>query len=138
MAADDPEDDLPLADLARQLPGISTMPEEDYLAFENDLPTGTTYTDGWEQTLISEFKNSKTSQEDDSDSDHDDETDSRSSKCNLTHVHILEMLDKIKNFALEHDGRYLAFTEEMKTITEDTIMKQRLRMKQTTLDTFLL
>ena len=138
VVADDPEDDLPLAELARQLPSISTMPKEDYLALENDLLTETTYTDEWEQTLISEFKNNKTPQEDDSDSDHNDETDSRSSKCDLTHVNILEMLDKIKNFALVHDDRNLAFTEEMKTMTEDTIMRQRLTMKQTTLDSFLI
>ena len=133
VAADDREDDLPLAELARELPGIFTMCEEDYLSLENDLPTETTYTDEWEQTLITEFKHTKTPQRDDSDSDHDDETHSRSSKCDLTH---LEMLDKIKNFVLEHDDRYLAFTTEMKMMTEDTIMKQRLCLKQNTLDSF--
>ena len=60
-----------------------------------------------------------------------------SSKCDLTHVDILEMLDKIKNFALEHDDRVLMYTEEMKTLKEDTIMKKRLQMKQTTLHAFL-
>ena len=67
---DDPEDDLPLAELACQLPAISMMPEEDYLALENDIPTEPTYTDEWEQALVSKFKNSKTPQEADSDSDY--------------------------------------------------------------------
>ena len=94
-------------------------------------------TDEWKQALVSEFKNSKMPQEADSDSDDADETNGCSSKCDLTHVDILEMLDKIKFFALEHDDRVLMYTEEMKTLTEDTIMKKRLQMKQTTLHAFL-
>ena len=39
-------------------------------------------------------------QEADLDSDDADETDGYSSKCDLTHVDILEMLDKIKKLCI--------------------------------------
>lgn len=47
LTEDDPEDDIPLAELAHQLLGISVMLDEDYLALENDLPTEPTYTGEW-------------------------------------------------------------------------------------------
>lgn len=57
--------------------------------------------------MINEFKNSKMFQEDDSDSENDDQMERKPLKCDITHVQIMEMLDKIQTSALQHGDRYL-------------------------------
>ena len=71
----------------------------------------------------------------------DDETDTESETAaepgsDMSYCDILDLLTKLRNFSISKDSRYLQQTEQMISLTEDTIVKLKIATRQTTLDDF--
>lgn len=134
-----PDDDVPLAELIRRLGG-EPVNEEQIDDTESELPTEETYTGDWENELIQRHLNKENSEN--TDNDPDNEPDEHESNVlpgsELTHKQVHEMLCKIKNFALTTDDRYLGQVEELKCMTERTILKQKSEQKQMKIDAYFL
>ena len=54
----------------------------------------------------------------------------------MSYCDILDLLTKLRNFSISKDSRYLQQTEQMISLTEDTIVKLKIATRQTTLDDF--
>jgi hypothetical protein len=51
---------------------------------------------------------------------------------------VMKMLINMRNFALAKDSRYLSTIEELVSVTENTIVKNKSAMRQSTTDDFLM
>ena len=75
----------------------------------------------------------------DNETDSEDEVNTEtipllSSKMNYEDV--MKILTSLRNFALANDGRYLSTIEELVSVTQDTIVKNKSAMRQSTMNDF--
>ncbi|XP_062570271.1 tigger transposable element-derived protein 6-like [Saccostrea cucullata] len=128
----DDDDDLPLSILKTKY----EMADENNLDIitdtENDLETEETYDGDWETTILSEYKNDNTKNTSSDSEDSGDEI----IQSDLTYNNVLDMLREMGKFAIAKDARYFESIQYLTTLTEETLIKQRLNKKQTTIDTF--
>lgn len=144
---DDPEDDIPLSqlvdrddeiplmDLMKQLKSRDSEVNVENIDLDDNLPTENTFDTDWEEDLLSEFKKNESDVLIESDSS-DDESENLPGS-DLTHKQLLEHLNIIKNFATANDDRYLGGIEQMISLTEEEIVRQKVvTAKQANIDTF--
>jgi hypothetical protein len=51
---------------------------------------------------------------------------------------VMKMFISLRNFALPKESRYLSTIEELVSVTEDTIVKNKSAMRQSTMDDLLM
>ncbi|XP_071137299.1 uncharacterized protein [Mytilus edulis] len=132
---EDPDDDIPLADLVEQLgsrdPSIQITEADDV---DDNLATESAFDSEREPDLIREFTR-YTLIESDEDVDTDIPTEVQPGS-DMNHTEILDLLTKLRKFSTSKDSRYLDQTEQMISMTEDLIVKSKLATRQTTLDNY--
>ena len=100
------------------------------------------FDDEWESDLLRKFtRDTISSQSLDNETDSEDEVNTKTiplpgSKMNYEDV--MKVLISLRNFALAKDSRYLSTIEELVSVTEDTIVKNKSAMRQSTMDDFLM
>ena len=55
----------------------------------------------------------------------------------MTYVEVLEMVNKLKNFAVYKDERFLKHVQDIESLTQATIVKQRCASRQVTMEHFV-
>ena len=55
----------------------------------------------------------------------------------MTYVEVLEMVNKLKNFAVYKDERFLKHVQDIESLTQATIVKQRCARQQVTMEHFV-
>jgi len=140
---EDTDDDIPLNELVQCLrssdPSVS---HDDIEEFDDNLITESIFDDEWESDLLREFtRDTISSQSLDNETDSEDEVNSESIPLPGSEMNdddVMKMLINIRNFALAKNSRYLSNIEELVSVTEDAIVKNKSAMRQSTMDDFLM
>ena len=123
------DDDVPLAALAQQF----RYTREDFEQFDQDVPTEDDSNE-WEHNLVQSFKETSEGSPDNVSDTEADDVQENLPGSELTHSEVLEMLLKIKNFAMEKDSDYLSSVQELQVLTERKIVKSKCLQKQYTIE----
>ncbi|CAC5357444.1 unnamed protein product [Mytilus coruscus] len=132
---EDPDDDIPLADLVQQLrskdPSVQINETDDV---DDNLATESAFDVDWEMDLISEFTGDPLIESNDNvEMEISSEVQPGS---DMNHTDILDLLTKLRNFSISKDSCYLDQTEQMISMTKDLTVKSKLATRQTTLDNY--
>nr|XP_006818922.1 PREDICTED: tigger transposable element-derived protein 6-like [Saccoglossus kowalevskii] len=112
---------------------------DEYLNFDDNMPTEETYDGEWEQQILENFIEDKENQDcldDDTESSENQIVNECDEGSDMTHQDVLHMLTKIKNFAINKDSCYLTAVQDLQTMTERKIVQKRCSLRQSTLDSF--
>ncbi|KAK3090197.1 hypothetical protein FSP39_009953 [Pinctada imbricata] len=127
----DDDDDIPLAQLASlRSEGVIDINIDDNLQTESCDP------DEWENALLSEYQTRDNATQSADSSSDDEACESESCDNDLNHKSVLEMLQRMRNFAIQNDSDYLAHVEELISMTEDKLIKSKSECTQSSLLTF--
>ena len=132
---DDSDDDVPLMELVRSNLGYSPSELRSIDEIEDQIPVEETYEGEWESQLIQCFLDDETRT--DSLSEDDDDIDDRELTSDLSYPEVLSMLDKLHNFAVVTDNRFIEKVEELRAMTQDSIVKIKTTQKQSQISDFL-
>ena len=119
-----------------------TCTVEQYLNFDDDLPTEATYDGEWEEQIVQNFLADKESESREPEEIQDEAQNADSENIDpndgstLTYAEVLDMLQKLQNFAANRDTRYLAEVQNLKSLTERHIVQKKCSLKQSSLDCF--
>lgn len=127
----DDDDDVPLAVLVQQF----RYTRDDFEQFDQDVPTEDD-SDEWECNLVQSFQEPSDSSRDYVSDAESDDVQEHLPGSELSHSEVLDMLIKMKNFAMEKDGDYLSAVQELQMLTERKIVKAKCTQKQSTIDCF--
>lgn len=130
----DEDDDIPLAVLLREF----QCSREDFEQIDMDLPTEDD-SDEWERNLLNSF----VSKESPELPDEETESESNASEeaqpgSEMNHQEALQLLIRLKNFALEKDCDMLPKLEDLQSLVETKIVKSKCNLTQSKLDKFCL
>ena len=131
---DDSDDDVPLMELVRSNLGYSPSELRSIDEIEDQIPVEETYEGEWESQLIQSFLDDETRT--DSLSEDDDDIDDRELTSDLSYPEVLSMLDKLHNFAVVTDNRFIEKVEELRAMTQDSIVKIKTTQKQSQISDF--
>ena len=128
------QDEISLLDLAKEL---NFELDENC---DSELPTEDDSSD-WEKALVDQFRDSPTEDSQDhvgliDDYDDDDSMSEIQPGSEMNYEDVLGLLRKLKNFALLKDERFLMHVQELESLTEVSIAKQKCAKRQSTLDSF--
>ena len=133
---DDSDNDVPLMELVRSNLGYSPSELRSIDEIEDQIPVEETYDGEWESQLIQSFLEDETRT--DSCSKTEDDDDDRELTSDLSYPQVLSMLDKLHNFAVVTDNRFIEKVEELRTMTQDSIVKIKTTQKQSQISDFFL
>ena len=129
------EDDIPLARLAHELDANIDTNRLDQ--FDDNAPIEDN-SDNWENELLINFRAGDHDESEDNHSDYEVEPDiSVPTGSDMTYVEVLEMVNKLKNFAVYKDERFLKHVQDIESLTQATIVKQRCARRQVTMEHFV-
>ena len=129
------EDDIPLACLAHELDANIDTNRLDQ--FDDNAPIEDN-SDNWENELLINFRAGDHDESEDNHSDYEVEPDiSVPTGSDMTYVEVFEMVNKLKNFAVYKDERFLKHVQDIESLTQATIVKQRCARRQVTMEHFV-
>ena len=134
---EDPNDANPLNELFQRLRSSDPfVSHDDIEQFDDNLITESIFDDEWKSDLLQECTRDTISSQ-----SLDNESDTESIPLpgsEMNYDDVMKMLINIRNVALAKDRRYLSTIEELVSVTEDTIVKNKSAMRQSTMDDFLI
>ncbi|XP_070573830.1 tigger transposable element-derived protein 6-like [Ptychodera flava] len=142
--SEETEDESELRTLIQEVnQGCSDCTVDQYLNFDDALPTEATYDGEWEDQIVQDFLANKDSEsrepeEKEAEENDDSENIDPNDGSELSYGEVLTMLQKLQSFALNRDDRYLTEVQNLKSITERHIVQKRCSLKQSSLDSFFL
>jgi len=135
---DDPDDDIPLAQLCNMVRQGSELNYDQMDEIESSLPTEETYDGDWEKSLLNEFKSRNVSDDEESNGEVELEEEAVDlTGSEFSYEDILERTNHMINFSNSKDDRFLTFLQPMKAMAEDAIIRKKMAKKQVTLDQFM-
>ena len=123
---DDPDDDIPLAQLCNMVRQGSELIYDQMDEIESSLPTEETYDGDWEKSLLNKFKSRNVSDDEESNGEvelEEEAVDLIGSE--FSYEDILEHTNHMINFSNSKDDRFLTFLQPMKAMAEDAIIHKK-------------
>lgn len=135
LSTDVISENIELSDLIKHVTGETDITDDDYVMHDDDIPIEDN-SDEWEKDLVNEHKQIHESQNSDA-SDEIQQSESEPLSTDLNYDNVYDMLEKLQQFAVSKDVRYLSHIQDLIQITEETICKKRMTKKQTLISDFI-